>query len=117
MRFFHIFEIPEGNAPPPHKFQRGIFLPPFQIEVGGIRNNLHHLANMPGKSHYKMHGQSPLLVGERLMTYRYDQVLATQHEVAWRHGFRDCEGLALKGRLSGFCCYLFIYLLKYIYTG
>ena len=36
--FLKIFVIPGGNAPP--KKNGGIFLPPFQIEVGGTKEHL-----------------------------------------------------------------------------
>ena len=42
---------------------------------------------------------------QRLMIYRYHQVLASQHEVACLvQSVRDCERLALYRRISGFCC-------------
>ena len=36
--FLKIFVIPGGNAPP-KKSNGGIFLPPFQIEVGGTKEH------------------------------------------------------------------------------
>ena len=35
--FLKIFVIPGGNAPPPTNSNGGILLPPFQIEVGGTK--------------------------------------------------------------------------------
>ena len=35
--FLKIFEIPGGMSPPPTNSNGGIILPPFQIEVGGSK--------------------------------------------------------------------------------
>ena len=37
--FLKIFVIPGGNAPPNKSNGGGIFLPPFQIEVGGTKEH------------------------------------------------------------------------------
>ena len=43
--FLKIFVIP-GGMRPPKKSNGGIALPPFQIEVGGTREQPHHLAKL-----------------------------------------------------------------------
>ena len=43
--FLKLFVIPGGNALP-KKSNGGIFLPPFQIEVGGAKEHPHHLAKL-----------------------------------------------------------------------
>ena len=43
--FLKICVIPGGNAPP-KKSNGGIVLPPFQIDVGGTKEQPHHLAKL-----------------------------------------------------------------------
>ena len=61
--FLKICVIPGGNAPPKQS-NGGIVLPPFQIDVGGTKEQpppLGYTFTRRVNHNYKMHGQSPLL--------------------------------------------------------